>query len=120
MGINHSFEPGFRNSTLAPKYWASCSWAASTTAWMFASSSVIPGSNGAIITPAEIPFSTRYCMASILAMGFGVPGSIIFHTFSLMVPILKLTWTSATSLSSASMSTSRRTKTPLVVMDAGF
>ena len=80
----------------------------------------MPGSSGAIITPAEIPFSTKHSIASNRACGRGVPGSVSFQTSSSTLPMLKLTCTSATSLSSRSTSTSRRTKTPLVVMEAGF
>ena len=59
-------------------------------------------------------------MASMRAMGPGAPGSLVFQTCSSMLPILKLILTSATSLSSCKTSRSRRTRTPLVVKDAGL
>ena len=52
MGMNHSLEPGLRKSRLAPRYWALWFAAAPTTASMLSLLSEIPGSKGAIITPA--------------------------------------------------------------------
>ena len=94
--------------------------AAPTTALILSSLSEIPGRMGAIMTPAVIPFSTRSCIASRRAIGLGAPDSLVFHTFSSRLPTLKLILTSATSFSSWRTSKSRRTKTPLVVSDAGF
>ncbi len=58
--------------------------------------------------------------ASTRRMGWGVPGSVSFHTSSSRVPMEKLARTSEWAAASASRSRSRRMSVDLVRMENGL
>ena len=91
-----------------------------TTASSCSGESDSPGSTGATSTPHGTPAALSLATASTRRRGWGVPGSVSFHTSSSRVPMEKLARTSSVGAASASRSRSRRMRVDLVRMENGL